>query len=531
MHRHIHQKLFTLLLLLFCTTSQAAATTPLLDSVQQQNIGQSLELIASGATVDDTSSDDTTALMWAVHHELPEIVAALLDAGADPNHINAYGSSAMLEVMLSGNNEILSLLLDGGADPLWANAEGETALMLAARSGNLEAARTLLKAGADVNATEHWGGQNALMWATAQGQLEMMQLLIDHGADLDQTGKAQLWDRRITSEPRPKDMNKGGFAPLHYAARQGCLDCLKILVEAGADLNVTDPDRVSALNLALINVHFDAAAYLIEEGADINSWDLFGRTPLYNAVDMNTLPDSARADLPPAGEYSGLDIITMLLDRGANPNAQLKLRPPYRNAVMDRRSDHILGNGATPLMRAAKASDNDVVNLLLEHGALVDLPNWMGITPLMVAAGLGRTEEPTRGRWQTEEQAIETLQILLDAGADINHLAKQYKGRWAHMEDEREFFKDIPEDGQTALHGAAKLGRNQVVEFLVENGARMQVPDVNGRTALDFAWGRYPPAFLLAPAQPLEETIALLERLCNESDNCQLPSNNEEILP
>src|SRR5690606_13425139 len=150
-----------------------------------------------------------------------------------------------------------------------ANHEGERPLMLAARAGDLEAVRLLLEAGADVNAREQWGGQTALMWATAQKQGEVMKFLIANGADVNLHGYARIWDRRITSETRPKDMNKGGFSTLHYAARQNYIEGIRILADAGADLNATDPDRVSPLHLALINIHFDAAAALVEAGADV----------------------------------------------------------------------------------------------------------------------------------------------------------------------------------------------------------------------------------------------------------------------
>ncbi|MDC0598602.1 ankyrin repeat domain-containing protein [Gammaproteobacteria bacterium] len=506
-----------LLSIIISSFSLPAFATPLSNAVQTNNVEAVLQL--------GDDPDGTTALMWAVHYNNLELIETLIETGVDINASNDYGSSAMLETMLVGNNRILALLLSKGTDPEWTNPEGETALMIAARSGNLEAAATLLEHGANINAREQWGEQSALMWASAQHQPEMVKLLIQHGAEVDAKSKTRLWNRRITSEPRPKDMNKGGFTPLLYAARQGCLECARHLVEAGANLNITDPDRVTALSLALINQHFDLAAYLIEAGADLNKWDLFGRAPLYLAVDMNTLPASGRGDIPVEDTLGGLDIVTMLLERGANPNAQLKMRPPYRQAVFDRRADHILGNGATPLMRAAKASDDEVIELLLEYGALVDLPNWMGITPLMVAAGLGRTENATRGASQTQQQSIQTLQLLLAAGADINVQASSYKGQWASLEDERPFFNDIPWDGQTALHGAAKLGWTEVVEFLVDQGAAMQIPDINNKTALDLAYGRYAPAFLMAPPEPLFDTIAKLEQLCQSSDNCQLPTD------
>jgi ankyrin repeat protein len=99
---------------------------------------------------------------------------------------------------------------------------------------------------------------------------------------------------------------------------------------------------------------------------------------------------------------NSIDVIKLLLARGANPNVQLKLRPPYRNAVQDRNADATLISGATPLMRAATGGDVEVVKLLLEAGALVDLPIEDGTTPLMAAV----SASGTRGKNKTEEQAL-----------------------------------------------------------------------------------------------------------------------------
>src|SRR5690606_8723878 len=147
------------------------------------------------------------------------------------------------------------------------------------------------------------------------------------------------------------------------------------------------------------------AAYLIEAGADINKWDLYGRTPLYLAADTHTLPvmgNGAMVVLPSMDKLTALDVARMLLERGADPNIQLKRRPPYRNVPQDRGGDSILSFGATPLLRAARAGDAAFAKLLLEHGALVDLPSNQGVTPLMAAAGVEFGLRVTRGRTRTD---------------------------------------------------------------------------------------------------------------------------------
>src|SRR6266516_457169 len=295
--------------------------------------------------------------------------------------------------------------------------------MAVARSGNLDAARRLVDAGADVNAKEHWGGQSALMWAAAQGQAEMVKFLASSGADVNARGVIRQWERKVITEPRPKDMNKGGFTPLLYAAREGCVECAKHLIAAGADPDLEDPDRVTPLNMALLNLHFEFAAYMIKAGADVDKWDLFGRSPLYMAADVNTLPvkgNGAMAVIPSEDSLTSLDVARLLLEAGASPNLQLKRRPPYRDVPQDRGGDAILAQGATPLLRAARAGDAPVVELLLKHKAIVDLPSKEGVTPLMAAAGVEYGTRVTRGRNRTNEGVLATMQLLIDAGADIN---------------------------------------------------------------------------------------------------------------
>ncbi len=149
-------------------------------------------------------------------------------------------------------------------------------------------------------------------------------------------------------------MNRAGLTPLLYAAREGCIPCIEELLKAKADINLGDPDGVTPLIMALMNIHWDTAKLLIERGADVNLWDFYGQTPLYAAVDMNTLPKGRRVELPSTDTATGLQIITMLLDRGANPNAQTKLRIPHRQVPYDRYTEPMLNIGVTPLIRAVK---------------------------------------------------------------------------------------------------------------------------------------------------------------------------------
>lgn len=441
--------------------------------------------------VNQRTADGTSALHWAVYHGDSELITRLLAAAADPNARNDYGSTPMSEAATRGDVKVLQALLAAGADVESPNADGQTALMIVARTGNVEAAGLLLSHGANPNAHEQWRDQTALMWAAAQKQPAMVRLLLRHGATIEARSLVNDFTRQVTAEPRMQARPSGGFTPLLYAARSGCLECAQWLLKAGADPNLGDPDGVSPLLESILNLNFDLAALLIRHGVDVDHWDTWGRSPLYAAVDLDTLPVGGRADRPSLDQTSSLQVIRMLLVAGANPNLQLKLFPPYRSLRDDRGADSILTVGATPLLRAAKAGDLPAIQLLLAHGANVELPTATGISPLLAAAGIGSTALDTRGRYKSQPEAIKAVQALLDKGADVN---------------------EIDHSGQTALHGAAGWGWNDLVKVLADRHADLMAKDARGRTAADVALGSTSSSGR-ASAEAHPETAALLRQL------------------
>jgi uncharacterized protein len=506
----------------------SSAETPLLDALEANNRELALDLLDGGADAKALGPDGTTTLMWAVYYGDVELAERLTKAGVDVDAQNEFGTTALAEAARLGSAQLLRVLLAAGARADATNPEGETALMLVARTGELEAARVLLDAGADVNAREAWGSQTALMWAAAQRQSAMMKLLIDAGAQVDTQSTVRDWARKATAEPRPKEMQLGGFTALMYAAREGCVECAKVLLDAGANANLADPENETPLVLSLENLHFDFAALLIGAGADVNKWDVRGRSPLYMAADMSTVPESFRYDLPSTDATTGADVVRMLLEAGANPNLQLKRKPPYRERVMDRGGDMILHVGATPLLRAAKAADVEVVKLLLEHGALVDLPNAYGVTPFLAAAGYGNNDRSTRGLHRDPEKVLETMRILMTAGADIHarslgepkgvprpsrHYDAVMGQRGRHMYADRQVPSEIAVAHRNAAHAAAMRGLNFVLQFLADNGVALDLKDADGHTPLDLAKGNYEPEHRLNKPNPLPETMAFLEAL------------------
>jgi ankyrin repeat protein len=412
--------------------------------------------------------DGTTPLHWAVHRDDVALAERLIREGANLGAANQFGATPWFEAATIANPAMLSLLLRSGAAVNATNAEGQTALMLVARTGNVEAARLLIAGGAMVNARERWLGQSALMWAAAENQPAMVRELLAAGADVNARSDVHEWERDVTAEPRRKYMPRGGWTPLLFAARDGAFEAARVLVEAGADVDLHDPDLVSPLVTAIVNGHYDIAKLLVERGADVNLADRWGRAGLWAAVDMHTPPRSGRPDAIESDTVSSTELVTLLLARGADVNAQLTLFPPYRS-LADRGNDNMITIGATPLLRAAKAGDADVVSWLLAKGADPSAATIEGITPLLAAAGVGSRDSDTRGRFRTEAQALASVEKLLAAGADVN---------------------DANRAGTTALHGAAFWGWNSVVRLLAERGARLDAKDARGRTPIDAALGR-----------------------------------------
>ncbi|HTY51241.1 MAG TPA: ankyrin repeat domain-containing protein [Steroidobacteraceae bacterium] len=440
--------------------------------------------------------DGSTPLMWAVYRGDVAQVKKLLRAGAKVGDVNDYGASPMQMAATAGNTAILKLLLKAGANADSPNDEGQTALMLVARAGNVEAAKLLLEHGATVDARERWGEQTALMWASARRHPQMMELLISHGADVNARSAWRNWERHVTAESRAKRTNAGGLTPLMYAAREDCRACVEVLIKHHVDLDKPDPDGFAPVTIAIINDNWDIAKRLIEAGADVNQWDIYGQGPLYAAVVSSaggggggffggpaTYPDD------PSNQATPMDVITLLLDKGANPNMQLFYRPAGRGGAGGGAA-----RGATPLMAAAAEDNAELVKLLLAHGADPKLYQADGQTPIMAALS-GRASFGGGGA-ANPFKAVEVLKLLHAAGTDVNFMAIQH-----HLLRTR---------GGTALHYAVRAGSKPAIQLLVSWGIDVNARDPDGLTALDYAMGRGYVPFLQQRQPPRLDLAKLL---------------------
>ncbi len=518
-----------------------AATTMdlrLVEAAKNQDREAVRSLLKENVDVNAAQPDGATALAWAVYWDDLETAELLMGAGADLNAANDYGVTPLSLACSNRNAAIVQKLLRAGADPNAAPGTGEIPLMTAARMGSIEVVELLLAHGVDVNAKETRRGQTPLMWAISFGHPDIAEVLVEHGADvhartkrLDVEGSTPMVIEgfAVDVEITPQ----GGYTPLLFAVRVGDLASVRLLLAQGVDVNQASKEDGSPLVMASAAGYEELALFLLEKGADPNLTDANGISPLHYALrdglkvlhgmDISFSTDHAqslvltrtqddyakRSDFILPG-HTMPKLAKALLEHGANPNAQLDYSPPRMRLL---RKPTINLTGATPFFLAAAAADLGSMRMLVEAGA--EPLMWTAVneketfregysdenqiqgnaTPLMVAVGMGsfgcrrcRSHEFTTA---AEERALEAARILVKMGADVN---------------------EANATGWTPVHAAAFAGANQLVEFLVENGARLDVQNGCGQTPLSLAMGRDFRG-LLDPFDPHEDTAELLRKL------------------
>jgi ankyrin repeat protein len=514
------------LLLLVCallTTSLSAAdaTPPLIAAVKRGD-HQAVRALLRGpgvtkSEVNRPEPDGTTALHWAVQADDRELIAALIRAGANVGAANRYGIKPLTLAATNGSATAISALLAAGADANTTSDGGEPVLMTAARTGKPEAIKLLVGRGAHVNAREPWFGETALMWAAAHNHAAAVRMLAELGAEIN--ARSTILEAPILEFPRSGGPNspfpRGGWTPVMFAARDGAIDAARALADLGANLNLVAPPQTdvplkpeevtaalekgvgtSALVFAIINVHYDLAAMLLEKGADPNVADVAGMAALYAAVDMNSLQWVQGRPAPIlADRLDGADLVKLLLEKGANPNARLTRAPLKRHH--DAGSTMNFGQGATPLMRAARTGDVPVMKLLLDGGAnpYLALPDYTTALHIAAGQGLGGLRgEGIRIVTPNEQGAIEAVTLLLDRGMDVDAFTSA---------------------GNTPLHAAVGRGEG-VVKLLASRGATLTLKNKAGLTPLDIASGAGGRGGRGGVVR--ESTAALLKQLIQEAE-------------
>ena len=462
----------------------AAQTRPgsLATLIQKGDRKAALERIRAGADVNEAQPDGTRPIHWAVFKVDYELLDALIAKQAKADVTNEFGATPLAEAVKVADARMVKTLLSAGAGVEGANLDGESALMLAIKTGELPIVQMLIDAGANVNTVEKVHNQTPLMYAAAADKNagEMVKLLLAKGADVKPRTLSYDWETHFSDEPRVQYHPFGGLTALLYAARDGCYECVEALIEKGADVNVPTPEGATPLMMALDNDNNDIARLLLDRGANPGVWDWYGRTALYIAVDRKAggSNDSVRVPADPrrSTRSSAMDIIKALLAANVDPNPELRMRRPTRGGYAGRFSDPLFDVGGTPLLRATVANDMEVIQLLLEKGASPNV-NAMGVTPFLVAAGVG-------GGGQRGGRGNALVELYVQHGADVNTQVtgtRTYSMRIARSPSTNE--------GMTALHAAAQAGRADLVRYLLEKGANPEIADNNGRKAIDLVGG------------------------------------------
>ncbi|HEY6362273.1 MAG TPA: ankyrin repeat domain-containing protein, partial [Vicinamibacterales bacterium] len=473
---------------------QVDGATALHWAVHRDDLATADLLIRAGAGIDVANRHGTTPLAMASLYGNTAMVKRLLEAGADAKRPGPNGETAVMLAARNGNPDIIALLAAAGAD---VNAKekirGTTALMWAAEQKHPLAVKALLDRGADVAARSGPAGlpRNYManyvntsaveaaaqrrLAAAAAGRTYQEQLALERKQGTVPPGPVPaLGAAAAAAAPaaapapaaaQPADDDDdiivaglvgsggGGLTALVFASREGDLASAKLLLDAGADINQTTEYGWTPLLTAVNNRNYAVAAHLIERGANVNLANKGGWTPLYLATDNRNIEGG---DYPvPKPDLDHLEIITRLLERGANPNIRVKDNTLTRTIFT---MQWFFEAGATPLIRAAQSGDTELLRLLLKHGADPKLVTDLGDSALTVAGGIGWVEGVTYER--SPQDNLETIRLLLDLGLDPNYANNE---------------------GRTPLMGAALKGRNDVVRLLVERGARLDTRDRGSR--------------------------------------------------
>jgi len=460
------------------TAPALAADSPIAKAARADDLATVKQLIGSHADLNLAAADGSTALLWAAYNSDLEMVRALTAAHADANVANKYGVTPLIQASRTGDAPIIKALLDGGADVALAHPEGETPLMAASQAGNVEAVQLLLAHGAKPNAQESFQQQTALMWAAAEGHAGVVDALLKAGADPNLQAHVNLLKDRKNA-----DYPSGGFTALMWAVRNGHEDVVRRLVAAGADFGIRNGDGATALMITIVNDRFDLAATLVELGADVNDGSLYHAVEMRDATTDWYAHDGSKLRNNFPNQRTALDLIALLLDKGADPNKPFAGQMHSATMCCDSFAN------ASPFYRAAVAADVEALKLLIAHGAnlewaptnvegggpgantnvgktalLAAINGGKGV-PLSAGPGYSRVGPPPFRELSNREPAA-AARLLIASGANVNAIGP---------------------DGATALHKAVDLRNLDTLRALTEGGADLKIKNGDGLTALQLA--------------------------------------------
>ena len=528
-------------------TTTTIANSSIADAARAGDVAAVKAMLKDGGDVNAAQGDGMTALHWAASNGDAAMAQVLLSAGANTRATTRLGGITPLHVASqAGHAQVVAALIAAGADVNKATSTGATALMLAARGGSVDTARRLIETGADIDAREKAFGQTALMVAAGLDRADVVKLLLARGADWkasssvadlkaltsisdDGTGRPlqQQPGGGIAGVTRGYRYNEligtqGGLTALHFAARQGSVAAAKALVDGGASVNLPSPgDKATPLLVAVINGHFDLAAMFLERGADPNLVSDAGVSPLYATVNVQWAPIAAypqpRSHLQQSRTY--LDVIKLLLDRGADPNARVFRKVWFSGYNFDQSG--VDEAGATPFWRAAYAADVAAMKLLVSYGADPAIPTMKLFSrrgpedPVAGADKSGLAPLPIGGPGATPLHAAAGPGYAMGFAGNSHHVAPggMLPAVKYLVEELGADVNAVDHDGNTAVHHAASRGDNEMISFLVSKGADVKKINRSGQTTIDVANGP------VQRTQPYPETIKLLSSLGAVNNN------------
>jgi uncharacterized protein len=475
----------------FVAVVSANGDNPLTKAVKANDVQAVRVLVKSGTDVTVRSGDGSTPLLWAVNNGSVEIARLLIANKAAVDAANDFGITPLLQASRVGDSAMVDLLLRSGANPNKAHPEGETPLLAAARSGSVPTVRLLLARGVDVNAAEKFQNTTAVMWAAAEGHIDVVDVLIEAGADINRQGHiTTLTDRNNADHPT------GGFTPLMWAARSGNDALVRRLVEKGANVNLKNGDEASAAMVAMYNDRFDVAGTLIELGSDVNDGSLYVAVEMRDATTDQFAFDGSRRRPDYPNKLTALDLMRTLLDKGADPNKRFQGQFHSTHMPNTDRFDN------TPFFRAAVAADVEALKVMVGHGAKLDQMPPVEAEPERKPGDItvgGRRPNPNAGRTAAYVAMTGGRGPAMTGGpAYIREGAPPYREPGSRKPEEAVAIlleaganpNAKSSDGSTLLHQAARLGNLEMIRALAKAKVDFTQKNDDGFTALDVAEGK-----------------------------------------